>query len=131
MEGFMIRKTLMLCFFVLVITGCDGPAENAGEDLDEKVSAALNEVADLKRQIEGYKLTIKDTREELAASKEQLAIAREQMEELKQSRQEVLQQIETVQNKSQPESLPIDQENSSLPAEASDETATESGNAGQ
>ena len=127
----MILRTLMVCFFVLFITGCDGPAENAGEDLDAKVAAALNEVADLKRQIENYKQTIKDTREELAASKEELAIAREKMEELKQSRQDVLQQIETVQNKSQTESNPVDQANPSLPAKASEMTPAESGKAGQ
>jgi chromosome segregation ATPase len=131
MEGFMIFRTLIVCFFVLFITGCDGPAENAGEDLDAKVTAALDEVAELKRQIEGYKQTIKDTRDELAASKEQLTIAQKEMEELKQSRQEVLQQMNTVQGRPQTEAVSVEQENASIPATAPDKTPAESGNAGQ
>jgi hypothetical protein len=39
--------------------GCDGPAEQTGEDLDAQVAAARNEVDNLKQQIEEYKQTIK------------------------------------------------------------------------
>jgi hypothetical protein len=41
----MIFRTLLLCFFVIMLTGCNGPAEDAGEDLDEKIAGNSNEVA--------------------------------------------------------------------------------------
>lgn len=130
MERFKIFRTLLVCCFVILLAGCDGPAEKAGEDLDAKVTAGLNEITDLKQQIEEYKQTIKDTREELAASKEQLAISQKEMEEMKHSRQKILQQMETVQSKSQTKTLSAGQENESLPAKAPLKTPTDSGNAG-
>ncbi|MGB3222948.1 MAG: hypothetical protein WBB23_09115 [Desulforhopalus sp.] len=102
-------RTFLICFFLIWLIGCDGPAEQAGENLDAEVAAARNEVADLKREIEDYKQTIKQSREELAASKEQLALAQKEMEETKMSRQEILEKMESVQKEAQAESVPAGQ----------------------
>ena len=94
-------RTFLNCFFLIVLIGCDGPAEQAGENLDAQVATARNEVTDLKRQIEDDKQTIKQTRDELAASKEQLRLAHKELEITKLSRQEILQKMENVQKEAQ------------------------------
>lgn len=105
-------RTFLICFILLMLLGCDGPAEQAGENLDAQVAASRNEVADLKRQIEDYKQTIKQTREELAASKEQLTLAQKELEVTKLSRQVILQKMESVQEKAQIEATPLEEQNS-------------------
>ncbi|MGB3212510.1 MAG: hypothetical protein WBB19_17550 [Desulforhopalus sp.] len=99
-------RTFLICLILVLIIGCDGPAEQAGENLDAEVTAARNEVAELKQQIEDYKQAIKQTREELAASKEQLTLAQKEMEETKMSRQKILKEMEGWQEKEQMGSTP-------------------------
>ena len=129
-------RIILICFFLIFLTGCEGPAEQAGENLDEQVTAARKEVEDLKRQVDDYKQTIKQTREELADSKEQLALARQELEETKLSRQEILQQMASVQKKAQAEATPEGRQNtgehneSSASSETLNKPPDETGNTG-
>lgn len=86
-------KTFLIGIFVLLLMGCEGPAEKAGEDLDAQVAEVRREVEFLQQQIENYEQIIQDSRRELESSKEQLAKSRQDLEETRQSRQEILQQI--------------------------------------
>ena len=90
----------------MFVIGCDGPAEQAGENLDTQVASARAEVTELKQQIEGYKLTIQQTKDELAASKEQLTLAQKELEETKHSRDQILYEIEKLQQNPHAESNP-------------------------
>lgn len=107
----MYCRTLVLSFLVILLIGCDGPAERAGENLDAQVGAARTEVAQLERQIEEYKQEMEQIREELAASKDQLGLARKELEEMKRSRQEILQQMESVQEMSKTGNFSPEQHN--------------------
>lgn len=132
----MNSRTLLISLFLslILITGCDGPAEQAGEDLDAQVTATQSEVAEIKQQITDHEQTIAQTREELAAGKEELAIAKKELEEMKLSRDEILQQMENLQEESKTESTPVmqqdvkEQSTSSLPAETGIKTPDESTN---
>ena len=130
-------RIIMICFFLILLTGCKGPAEQAGENLDAQVTSARKEVADLKRQVDDYKQTIKQTRDELADSKKQLTLARNELEEIKLSRQKILQKMESVQKKAQAEATPEKQQNagehneSSSPSETQIKPPDKSGNTGQ
>lgn len=90
-------KVFLIGIFVLLLMGCKGPAEKAGEKLDAQVVEVRKEVEFLQQQIENYERVIQDTRRELESGKEQLAQSRQELEETRQSRQEILQQIKRAQ----------------------------------
>ncbi len=92
-------KTFLIGIFVLLLMGCEGPAEKVGEKLDDQVAEDRREVEFLQQQIENYEQVIQDTRRELESSKEQLAKSQQDLKETRQSRQEILQQIKDVQQK--------------------------------
>lgn len=123
-------RTLLisLSLSLILITGCDGPAEQAGEDLDAQVAAAQSEVAELKQQITDHEQTIAQTRAELVAGKEELALARQELEEMKLSRDAILQKMKNPQKEPQTESNPVQQddvtEQSTSPASADTGTKT-------
>lgn len=133
------RTLLISLFFSLIlITGCDdGPAEQAGKELDTEVVAAREEVAELKQQITADQQTIKQTREELAANKEELTLARNELEEMRLSRNEILQKMEGLQERTMTESTPVKQQDVNkqdtlpLPEETGVKTPEESTNTEQ
>lgn len=90
-------KAILIGVFILFLVGCKGPAEKAGENLDDQVAEVRKEVEFLQQQIENYEQVIEDTRRELESSKAQLAKSRQDLVESRQSRHEILQQIKNAQ----------------------------------
>jgi septal ring factor EnvC (AmiA/AmiB activator) len=88
------RMMILILLFLLPPAGCSGPAEQAGEKLDQQVSQARGRVKELEERIKENRLKIEETRKALAELHQQLEAAKQELEQTRQERQRILQEME-------------------------------------
>ena len=92
------KKTLIyllaLAFFIVLLQGCDGPAEEAGEEVDEAVQMQKEQLEDAQEKIAEAKAQIEDLQEELTEARQERDQARARLEESEQERQRILAEME-------------------------------------
>ena len=89
----LFRVTLILFLFLLPV-GCDGPAEEAGEEVDETVEMQTEKLDKAQHEIAEAKAEIKELQEELAAARKERDEAQKRLNESESQRQRILQEIE-------------------------------------
>lgn len=89
----LFRVTLILFLFLLPV-GCDGPAEEAGEEVDETVQMQKEKLDKAQDEIAEAKAEITELQEELAEARQERDEAKNKLDESEQQRQRILQEIE-------------------------------------
>mgnify|MGYP001036180100 CR=1 FL=1 len=92
------KRTLIflfsLCFFAVALSGCDGPAEEAGEEVDEAVQMQKEQLEDSQEEIAEAKARIEELKEDLAEARQERDQAKTRLEKSEQDRQRILKEIE-------------------------------------
>jgi septal ring factor EnvC (AmiA/AmiB activator) len=88
------HKTVLVALLPVLLSCCDGPAEEAGERLDSRVEQARQEAAELKLQVDKYRQEIDRARRELEETKQELESARAELKELRRNRDQVISDIQ-------------------------------------
>lgn len=91
------KRTLVFLFslfFVVALSGCDGPAEEAGEEVDEAVQMQKEQLEETQEEIAEAKAQIKDLQEELAEARQERDEAKAGLENSERKRQRILKEIE-------------------------------------
>ncbi len=94
---------LSLCFLFLLLPGCDGPAEEAGEKIDETVEKQKENLEDAKNEITEAREEIEELKDELAQARQERDEAKTRLEEAEQERQRILKEMEQEQSDSGPQ----------------------------
>lgn len=94
-------KMLLMAALLLLPLGCNGPAEEAGEELDEQVEQIRQESVELQQQISDYTAQIAQAREELKTTRSELQAAKKELAELRQQRDQIIAEMESLQQKDQ------------------------------
>lgn len=90
----MLVYVLSLCFLFFLLPGCDGPAEEAGEKIDESVQKQKEQFEEADKEIAEAKAEIENLRKELTQARQERDEAKARLEEAKQERQQILKAME-------------------------------------
>jgi len=94
MKHTILSRVTLIVFLFLLPVGCDGPAEEAGEEVDETVEMQKEKLDKARDEIAEAKAEIKELQEELAAARRERDEAKNRLDESEQQRQRILQEIE-------------------------------------
>jgi hypothetical protein len=87
---------LSLCFFFLLLPGCDGPgpAEEAGEKIDESVQMQQGQFEEAEKEMAKAKAEIEKLRNELTQARQERDEAKARLDAAEQERQRILKEME-------------------------------------
>ncbi len=81
---------------VLLFAGCDGPAEQAGEKVDERIQQQKEQIKDTEGEIAEAKQEIKKLQEELVQAEKESRQAQEQLNIAREERRQALAEMQKV-----------------------------------
>jgi chromosome segregation ATPase len=119
-----------LCFLFFLLPGCEnsGPAEKAGEKIDETVQKQEEQFEEAKNEIAKAKAEIENLKNDLARARQERDEAKVRLEEAEQERQRILKEMEQSNISETPEKTTLEQQQNGSGSQGQEEMRPQSTN---